>query len=113
MPGFAAAGLTGVRVEPIVSWGMPVDLNLAPLRAEARPETRLALGETKRHTFRADSPWAGPAWLPTVSWHEPDLLRPPKPEGATEPLAPISAKTSMLDDFEEANYELRIHTTNV
>ena len=92
---------------------MPVDLDLVPLRAEARPETRLAPGDTKRLTFRPDAPGTWPARLATLSWHEPDLLRPPKPEGATVPLAPNSAKTPVLDDFDEASFELRIHTANV
>ena len=92
---------------------MPIELNLPPQPAEAHPGTRLAPSATKRPAFRPDSSGAWPTGLPTVSWHEPDFLLPPKPEGTTEFLAPNPATTPVLEDFDKASLELRIHTANV
>ena len=91
---------------------MPRELNLPPLPAEADPGTRLAPRDTKQRTFRPESPGTCPAGLPTVGWHEPDLLLPPKFECATDPLAPNPETTPVLDDFDKASFELRIHTAN-
>ena len=92
---------------------MPRELNLPQLPAEAGPGIRLAPGDTKRQTFRPDAPGTWPGGLPTLSWHGLDLLLPPKPEGATEPLAANPARTPPLDDSANARFELRIHTANV
>ena len=92
---------------------MPRELNLPQLPAEAGPGIRLAPGDTKRQTFRPDAPGTWPGGLPTLSWHGLDLLLPPKPEGATEPLAPSPARTPKLNGCRGASFELRIHTANV
>jgi len=92
---------------------MPIDLNLPRLLGEADSRTRLPLGETKRRTFRPDSPGSWPTWLPTLSWHHTDLLLLPKCEAFSGPTEASPAKRPKLDGYHDASFELRIHTANL